>query len=275
MDKPEAASASVSSPDTPADVTLDGFLDNQFAVYQPAKGAHRSGLDAVLLAGTVLASFDGALCDLGAGAGVAGLAVLQRTRASTAHLVENDPLMVDLLRESLSLDLNLEMNEALAGRAKVLEADIKLSGAARQAAQLVDNAFDHVITNPPYNDATHQRSDVPRKAQAHHADPDLFEAWFKTACGILKPGGRLSVIVRPNSLLMLLKALENRFGSLRILPLYPRAGQDAARILVGATRGGKAPVTLLPPVTLHKEDGSFTPMIEEVLRGRCGIALWH
>ncbi|MEM1040647.1 MAG: methyltransferase [Pseudomonadota bacterium] len=267
----DGTTASISSPDMPKGVTLDGFLDNQFAVYQPAKGAHRSGLDAVLLAGTVLASSDGALCDLGAGAGVAGLAALQRTRSSALHLVENDPLMIDLLRESLSL----EMNETLAGRSKVLEADITLSGAARQAVGLEDNSFDHVITNPPYNDATHQKSDAPRKAHAHHADADLFEAWFKTACAILKPGGRLSVIVRPNALLMLSKALENRFGSLRILPLYPRAGQDAARILVGATRGGKAPVTLLPPVTLHNEDGSFTPMLEEILRGRCGIALWH
>ena len=35
------------------DITQDGFLDNSFVVLQPKKGAHRAGLDAVLLAACV------------------------------------------------------------------------------------------------------------------------------------------------------------------------------------------------------------------------------
>ncbi len=71
-------------------VTKDGFLDNAFYVLQPAKGGHRAGLDAVLLAACVDAPAGTRIADFGAGCGVAGMAVASRLQGVTVDLVERD-----------------------------------------------------------------------------------------------------------------------------------------------------------------------------------------
>jgi tRNA1(Val) A37 N6-methylase TrmN6 len=54
--------------------------------------------------------------------------------------------------------------------------------------------------------------------------PDLFEMWLSTACAILKPGGQVSMIARPESLGDVLGGLAGRFGGVEITPVCPRAG---------------------------------------------------
>ncbi|MDE0704133.1 MAG: methyltransferase, partial [Rhodospirillaceae bacterium] len=69
----------------------------------------------------------------------------------------------------------------------------------------------------------------------------------------------------------LLAALAARCGGPEILPLWPKAGRDAKRVLVRARIGGKGPARLLPGLTLHEADGRFTPAAEAVLRGGAPI----
>ena len=62
----------------------DGFLGNKLTIEQPAIGAHRAGLDAVLLAAALPDGTAGQVVDLGAGVGIAGshtseMAVVGRT----------------------------------------------------------------------------------------------------------------------------------------------------------------------------------------------------
>ena len=54
---------------TDFDVTEDVFQRGRFVLVQPKKGAHRAGLDALLLASVLPKGFDGHLVDLGSGAG--------------------------------------------------------------------------------------------------------------------------------------------------------------------------------------------------------------
>jgi len=250
--------------------TLDGFLDNQFALYQPASGTHRAGLDAVLLAATV--PTDAAqkkLCDLGAGCGVAGMAALQRVALQNVLLVDDDAAIVGLVEQSLTLPVNVHLKD----RVSLLQADVTLSGEARRTAGLSDNRVDYVITNPPYNLEALQPSPSSRRAHAHRADADFLNQWFKTACAILRPGGHLSTIVRPDSLPILLQSLNGRFGSVCLLPVHAREYKDATRLLVGAVRGGKGAIRFLPPLVLHGDDGAFLPEVDDILRGKRGIAL--
>jgi tRNA1(Val) A37 N6-methylase TrmN6 len=44
-----------------------------------------------------------------------------------------------------------------------------------------------------------------------------------------------------------------------VMPIHPRAGRNATRILVFARRGGRSPLVLLPPLVLHADRGGFTP----------------
>jgi len=248
--------------------TVDAFHRGGFVLVQPRKG-HRAGLDAMLLAAAVPASFSGRLADLGAGVGAAGLAVAARAPDARVVLVEREPEMVAHAR----LTLDHDANRRIAGRAGVLAADVTLTGKARRDAGLADGAFDFVLMNPPFNEAADRASPDALRRTAHVMEDGLFGRWLRTASAILKPRRKLALIARPQSLGEILAALEGRFGDLRILPVHPRPDAPAIRILLRAVRGSRAGLSLLPPLVLHDdaETGRFSARAEAAINGRATL----
>jgi tRNA1(Val) A37 N6-methylase TrmN6 len=88
----------------------------------------------------------------------------------------------------------------------------------------------------------------------------------------LRPGGWLTLICLAEGLPEVLAAMAGRLGSAAVLPLAPREGRPALRVLVQARKGGRAPFRLLPPFVIHQgatHDGdreSYTPAANAVLR---------
>lgn len=244
--------------------TVDAFHRGRFHLVQPKGIGHRSGMDAMLLAALVAGEGPMRVADLGAGAGAAGLAVAARIAGAEVLLVERSPLMAAFARKTLALP----SNACFAGRAEVLEADVGLSGRARRQAGLADDAFDHVIMNPPFNDRIHCRTPDALKAEAHAMDDDLFERWIRTAGAIMRPGGQLSLIARPQSVAAIVDACGRRFGALEITPLHARAGEIALRILVTGIKGSRGGLALRMPIVMH-EDGlhAFTPFVNALNNG--------
>lgn len=243
---PDAGSGAV------AGYTVDAFHNGNFFLVQPADTGHRAGMDAMLLAATVPDGAEGVLADLGAGAGAAGLAAISRLPGLNAVLIERAPVMADCARRSLALAENAH----LASRARVVEADVTLQGRQRLAAGLADNAFDYVILNPPFNAGADRKTPDPLKAEAHAMESqDLFERWLRTAAAILKPGGQVSIIARPESIAGIIAALGNRFGGVEITPVVPRPGGDAIRILVTAIKGSRARMSLRDRILIHEGSG--------------------
>ena len=231
--------------------TVDAFHFGRFHVVQPKGMGHRSGMDAMLLASLVNSEKTVRVADLGSGAGAAALAVLSRLPEAHAVLIERVPDMANFARKTLALP----ENASLAVRARVLEADVTLTGKARLAAGLLDDHFDHVIMNPPFNDASDRKTPDPLKAAAHLLTDDLFENWIRTACAICKPGGQLSLIARPHSVADIIAACGKRFGGLEITSLHPRPGENAVRILVTGIKGSKARLQIRAPLIMHAAEG--------------------
>jgi tRNA1(Val) A37 N6-methylase TrmN6 len=261
----EVTAVSAASPEAPPGYSLDAFHNGGFYVLQPEAEGHRAGLDAMLLAATVSADATGALADLGAGAGAAGLAVANRLEGMQIVLVERAPRMAQCARMTIEHPLNA----SLATRVRVIEADVTLRGEARCAAGLADRAFDHVIMNPPFNSARDRTTPDELKAQAHAMDSaDLFEQWLRTANAILKQGGQVSLIARPESLADILAGLERRFGGIEITPVCPRTGDDAIRILVTAVKGSRARLLLRDRIVIHEGAGrDFSPLANDLANG--------
>ncbi len=250
----------------PDGYTVDAFHNGGFFLVQPSDGGHRAGMDAMLLAATIADGATGSLADLGAGAGAAGLAAANRFPALDVLLVERAPEMAGCARRTLLLAENVH----LASRVRVLEADVSLRGNARSAAGLMDASHDYVIMNPPFNSGRDRTTPDPLKAQAHAMDsPDLFEQWLRTASAILKPGGQVSVIARPESLGDILTGFERRFGGAEITPVCPRHGDDAIRILLTAIKGSRARLVLRDRIVIHEgEARDFSPLMNDLANGR-------
>lgn len=246
--------------------TIDAFHKGKFFIKQPVGAGHRSGIDAMLLAATVPLDAKGRLADLGAGAGAAGLSVAWRSEVEIV-LVEKTDIMFKYAQSTLELD----ENKNFAQNCSVLNADVELSGQARVGEGLIDNHFDYVIMNPPFNDASDRTTPDKLKATAHAMSDNMFEKWIKTAAAISKAKGQLSLIARPSSLHEILSACEGRFGGLEITNVLPRSDTDAIRILVTGIKSSRARLSLRPPVIMHeKSDGEniYTSIADDLINGR-------
>ena len=247
--------------------TLDRFLDGRLVIEQPAKGRHRAGLDAILLAATVEEDAEGVLVDLGAGVGTAGLAVALRAPGVSVRLAERDA-------EALRLaEANIARN-GLGGRVATVAVDLLGPAKTREAA-LPRESAGFVVCNPPfYPPRTVRASPHEGRAAAHVFGGGGLDDWVRVAAATLVPHGRLALIFEGGGLAEIVAALAGRFGAASILPVHPRADAPAHRLIVTATKGSRAAPRILPGLILHPEGSNVhLPAAEAVLRGRAGLDL--
>lgn len=246
--------------------TDDAFLGGALHILQPATG-YRAGLDAVMLAAAVTADGPSRVLDVGAGVGTAGLCLARRVALARVTLFEKEPALVRLARE------NVRRN-GLAERVSVIEGDIGLSAETAKTLDLEPESFHHVLANPPYHDADGGTPAADALKAGAHAMPDEgLERWARFMARMAVPGGTVTVIHKAEALARLLAAFDGRFGALQILPLHPRASAPAHRVIVAGRKGSRAPLTLLPGLALHGDDGAFTPQAQAILRGGAALRL--
>jgi tRNA1(Val) A37 N6-methylase TrmN6 len=247
-----------------SDVTEDMFLGGQLRLRQPRRG-HRAGHDAILLAAATPARAGQRVVEFGAGVGTAGLAIARRVAGLDLALAEIDDRLAALAR------INAETNGI---KADVAVLDVTASVVAFASCGLGPDSADIVLMNPPFNDAERHRAspDLARRS-AHVAASDTLEKWAHAARRVLKSGGVLIMIWRADGLTQVLAALERGFGSIGILPIHPNPQGAAIRVIVSATKGGRAPMILYPGFVLQGAEGEAGTEVAAVLSGKAVLAL--
>jgi len=251
-------------------ITTDYFLGRAIAVQQMKGVGHRSGLDAIMLAATLPQELQGQVADLGAGAGVVGLAAAHRCRQCHVDLIEIDPQLEDLSNQSLQL----VQNQHLVNRVTSHCTDITQSGEPLLSCGRKPGSYAAILCNPPYNDASHQASPDKQRALAHMGSAEAIDVWIKTAANMAAHRGLLAMILRPANLLDFANSIGRSFGNIIIKPLHPRVDEPASRLLVGSIKNSRAALKVLPPLMVHRGDGGFTGEADDILRGRRAIDLF-
>jgi tRNA1(Val) A37 N6-methylase TrmN6 len=247
----------------PEKPSADAWLGGRLTLLQPRRG-HRIGTDAALLAAAAGAP-EARIVDVGAGVGGVGLALLRRHDRAIADLVEIDPDLSRLAQANAACN-------GLEARARILRVDI-LKPRDRREAGLPDEAAKFVVTNPPFFDpGTVRVSPDLSRAQSHvfaagESGGATLKDWIRACLAILAPGGRFVMIHRPDALAAILEATENRLGALALLPVHPRAGVSAHRLLLSGVKGSKAPLRIAPALILHEADGRLTAEADAIHRG--------
>jgi tRNA1(Val) A37 N6-methylase TrmN6 len=218
----------------------------------------RAGHDAVLLAASIPAKPGQAVLEAG---------LRHRRRLPLPHGPHpgparhrhrtRDPALAALARENAALN-------GWADQVTVLEADIT-DPALRPTLPPVAHAF----ANPPYWPAGTPPPESIR-AQATHAEATPLAAWTTLLAHRLARLGSLTLILPAARLADGMAALTTAHcGSHTLLPLWPRAGQPAKRILLAARHHGRSPARVLPGIALHDGDGTA----EAVLREGAGLGM--
>jgi tRNA1(Val) A37 N6-methylase TrmN6 len=233
----------------------DAVLGGRLRLRQPLRG-HRVGHDAILLAAATGGRAGERAADLGAGVGGAGLALAVRAEGLEVTLVEIDAMLCALATANARLN-------GLESRVRTVAADVE----ALAGAGLAQGHFHRVLMNPPFNDASRQNvSPDPGRRLAHAGEPGLLGRWVAAAAWLLAPQGVLTLIWRADGLPEVLEALAREFGSVAVLPVYPREGAPAVRVLVRAVKGGAPKQADYPGLILNDEQGKPTAAAEAVLR---------
>ena len=244
--------------------SVDALLDGKLTLRQPLRG-HRFGHDAVLLAAATPAKKGEHAIEFGAGVGAAGLALACRVEGLAVTLVELDPSLAALARENAA-------RNALAERVRVVCLDVAASVAQFADAGLAPDSADHLLMNPPFNAPYNPSPDQARRL-AHAASSGTTARWIDTAARLLRPQGALTLIWRADGLADVLAALASGFGAITIMPVYPKPGAAAIRVLVSAAKTSNAPLSLLPGLVLARSDNKPSAQANAILRDGAPLVL--
>lgn len=247
-------------PKSKLETTRDAFLGGRVLIAQPKTG-HRAGVDAVLLAASIGVGDAPAqrIVDVGAGPGTVGLLIAQRLQLAHVTGVEIEPQLVALARKNVT-------ENGFGARVKIVEADVCLPFQELEEAGFKANAYDQVVSNPPFYDEDRCRtSDNDLKRRANSMVAGGLERWVKFMTTVTRAGGMASIIYPADRMGELLEILSGRFGALEVFPIFPRIGVPARRVIVRGRKGSRAPLKIYQGLVLHEADGKFAREAKEIL----------
>lgn len=223
----------------------------------------RASLEPVLLAAALPAKPGEVVLEAGTGIGTAALCLLARVPGVRAVGVERDPIQA--ARATANAALN-----GWAERFSVVAGDITEPATARRAAAA--GPFAHAMANPPWFTGGTE-PEQPQRRAARHMEKGGLEPWIAFLARRVSPGGSVLLVLPPG---LLPSALEGfaRFGigSPSVLPLWPREGRPARRVILAGRKGGRGVCRILAGLVLHGASG-FTAEAEAVLRHGAALRL--
>lgn len=224
-------------------------------------GDFQPGLDSVMLAAACPAKRGHHVLDLGCGIGSAGLCLAARVPDIHLSGIDVQPHMIERAKENAALN-NIE--------------NVTFTNACISAYLTPENGtpqFDHIICNPPFlQNGNHIPSPHQSRAIANaHMDETSLSDWIKAAFNLLKSGGSFTIIHRADHLDQIIAALGKSFGATEIIPLWPKSGVQAKRVIIRTIKHRQSPATIHYGLVLHKSDGEYTIEANDILNGETGL----
>ncbi|QFX92750.1 tRNA1(Val) (adenine(37)-N6)-methyltransferase [Fructilactobacillus fructivorans] len=217
-------------------------------------------LDAVMLANFAepKISKNSFLVDLCAGNGAVGLFLSHKTHGKIAE-VEIQPRLSDMANRSVQLN-------GLEDQVTVYNDDLS------QASQIFGkDSVDVVTVNPPYfsNLSTSKKNPNEYLAIARHEIKTNLRSVIQTSSDLLKTGGKLYMVYRPDRLHELMNVMTHfRLAMKRIQFIYPKVDRKSNMMLVSAIKDGKETgLNVDYPITVYHQNGEYSKEVKKMLYG--------
>ncbi len=211
------------------------------------------GTDAVLLADFASKRVARRVADLGTGTGILPLLMYGRRPEAEYFGIEIQSALAALAKRSVELN-------GLSERIHIVEGDIA------NARSLLGGGFDAVVANPPYEKAN---DGLARMGESHSiARKELlvdFDRLCKSAAELLKQGGWFYIIHKASRLPELMITLKAHGMEPKLMRLVSsNIAAEPKYVLLGAAKGGREHMKLLPPLLLCGEDGGESEELKRI-----------
>ena len=217
------------------------------------------GVDAVLLANMASKTQSKKTLDMCSGNGIVALLLAGKTDTPDIYALEIQQKASQLARRSM------EQN-GLDGRVHVICGDLN------NAHEMFSRGeFDVITCNPPYmKNACGLTNENEAMRIARHEIACTLEQVVETAAYLLKPGGKLFLVHRPERLVDIFTSMrENRIEPKRMRMVHPSPKKKANIVLVeGAYMGGRD-LKMLEPLYVYDENGRYTKEINDIYERGC------
>lgn len=212
------------------------------------------GVDAVLLSHFAQVSKNNTVIDLGTGTGIIAVLLAAKRELRMVTGLEIQPEMAEMAARSVKLN-------GLENKVEIVCGDIK------EAVRLFGaSSFDAVISNPPYmgkGDGLLNPADI--KAVARHEILCTLEDVVSTAARLLRPGGRFSMVHRPQRLADIIFLMRSNALEPKLLQfVHPSPGKKPNLILISGTRNGNPELKVQEPLYIYDSEGNYSKEIDEI-----------
>ncbi|GAA5417903.1 tRNA1(Val) (adenine(37)-N6)-methyltransferase [Paraliobacillus ryukyuensis] len=216
-------------------------------------------IDAILLADFARIPLKrGKILDLCTGNGVIPLLLSNRSQATITG-VELQSRLYDMAERSVAMNQKEEQIGLIHG-------DLK-----EMPARFGNDKFDTVTVNPPYfqteHTAHHNKNEY--LTIARHEVYCSLEDVIKACSKLVKSGGKLAMVHRPNRLVEILTLLKMyKLEPKRMQLVYPREGKEANILLIEAIRDGNPDLHILSPLYTFDQQGQYTKELHRIIYGK-------
>lgn len=239
---------------------IDDLQLNGLRIIQSDQG-FKFGMDAVLLSdfavrggnpkAEYLAHTTKHMCDLGTGTGIIPILLAGKTDSNHIVGIEIQLQMADMARRSVELN-------GLTDRVSIICDDLR-------QVKYLNQTQDVVTANPPYMKVQSGLPNVnPSVDMARHEVAGGLEDFIKTAGLLLKQGGALYMVYRPDRMTDLIYLLrKNKLEPKSIRFVVAHQGKAPNVMLIKAVNGGRPGNLIIhPELVVYNLDGTYT---EELL----------
>lgn len=213
----------------------------------------KMSLDSVLISNFVTLKNSGNILDIGTGNAPIPIILSTKTKSNIIG-VELQKEIYDLAEKSVSIN-NISNVKLINGDIKEVYKDLELE------------SFDTIISNPPYFKVTENINEKSTLALARHEIALKLEDIIIISKRLLKNGGNLALVIRPDRLIEIIELMKNNnLEPKRIKFVYPKKGKESNIMLIEATKNGKSGVKVLDPLYVYNENNEYSKELIEYIR---------
>ena len=215
-----------------------------------AHTAMKIGTDGVLLGAWADVAGDSDILDMGTGSGL--IAIMAAQRNPKAHIVAID-IVEDAVAQARRNVAATEWKE----RIEVVAGDVN--------GFISERKFDHIVSNPPFFTETLQSPSEARRV-ARHATTLTYDNIVEVAERLLRPGGRISVILPFDAAMMFRRVAFERLWLRRLTNIVTREGDVPKRTMMEFVLTNTPLMPRCDELTIQHRNGDYTAQYRTLTR---------